>query len=358
MPAERWRFAIQLLREDHSPVRQLPVELDWDPLRESLRFTALREGLPPAIALALDCEIEPIWDRNRGEPFLEGVRARSNHGAVEISLDVRTEVFHAPAKAMAAELVKEGALQDGDQFRSLPMAFAESGEVVITGNKRFKARPIAPSLDVVDASLADFVARAGPPLGAHAEPADDVPVFIPQDVLDEARELTRTEEARETGGLLIGHLRRDREGAGLFLEVTAQLPARHVEADRTRLTFTSDTWTEFRSALELRRRGEIMLGWWHSHPVREWCKSCSEESQRKCALRGDFLSDDDRLLHRTIFPRAYSLALVVNDVAYEEPTYSMFGWQRGTIQLRGYRVLDACSQETATATALAGASHA
>lgn len=358
MASERWRFAVHLLREDDSPIRQVPVEMDWDPLQECLRFTALRQGLPPAIALALDCEIEPIWDRKRGEPFLEGVRARTDHGRGELSLDVRTEWFHTAAKTAAAELAKDGALQGGDQFRYLPMAFGQSGALAIAGTRRFKTRAAAPSLDVALGSLAALAARAGPPSGAHEESSDDIPVFIPAAVFDEARALTRAEESRETGGLFIGHLRRDHEGAGLFLEVTAQLPARHVEANRARLTFTSETWTEFRSALELRRRGEIMAGWWHSHPVREWCKSCPEDRQRHCALRGDFLSEDDRLLHRTVFPRAYSVALVVNDVSYEAPTFSMFGWCRGTIQLRGYYLLDSCTQSTAPARLLQGASHA
>jgi hypothetical protein len=120
-----------------------------------------------------------------------------------------------------------------------------------------------------------------------------------------------------------------------------------VDATAQRLTFTSDTWTDFRRALELRRRDEIMLGWWHSHPVREWCRKCPIERQRDCAMRGDFLSEDDRLLHRTIFPRAWGLALVVNDVSFSDPTHSLFGWRLGVIELRDFRVLD--PRETALA---------
>ena len=32
-----------------------------------------------------------------------------------------------------------------------------------------------------------------------------------------------------------------------------------------------------RAVLELRRRQEIHLGWWHSHPVRHWCEEPSAE---------------------------------------------------------------------------------
>ena len=56
-------------------------------------------------------------------------------------------------------------------------------------------------------------------------------------------------------------------------------------------------------------------------------------------MRGDFLSEDDRLLHRAVFPGAWNLALVVNDVAYDDPTLSLFGWRRGLLALRGHHVL-------------------
>ena len=79
-----------------------------------------------------------------------------------------------------------------------------------------------------------------------------------------------------------------------------------------------------------------MLGWWHSHPVREWCKDCTRERQQTCALAAGFLSAHDRALHRHVFPRAYSLALVVNDVACGGPTFSLFGWRDGLLEPRGF----------------------
>jgi hypothetical protein len=89
------------------------------------------------------------------------------------------------------------------------------------------------------------------------------------------------------------------------------------------------------AALELRTLGESMLGWWHSHPVREWCKNCPEEKRKQCSLARGFLSEDDRLLHRTVFPRAYSLALLVNDID-GGPTFSLFGWSGGAIEARDF----------------------
>ena len=160
-------------------------------------------------------------------------------------------------------------------------------------------------------------------------------MFLPREVLEQTAALTAEHPGRETGGILIGCLRRDAAAARLYLEITAQIPARHTEATSAKLTFTPATWTDVQSALTLRNRDEAMLGWWHSHPVREWCKDCAPEKQAQCVLARGFLSEDDRRLHRTVFPRAYSVALVVNDLE-SGPTWSLFGWSRGVIASRDF----------------------
>ena len=334
-----WCYAVQILREDCTLVRQVPVSMDWDPLAEWLRYLGLQRGVPTSVALALECTVAPIWSSQTGAPFLDGIRGQIQGDSYgDLAADYGVGVFNAPARLAANTLVTEGLLADGEAYRVLPVAYSRAEEGAAAGTKsRFSTRLVAPALPIVAGSVTSFLERAcGPVEGDDDE--DDCPVFLPEQILDETRALAHAADARETGGLLIGHLHRGAD-MQLFLEVTAQLPAHHVDASQTRLTFTSDTWTEFRAALSLRRRDEIMLGWWHSHPVREWCKDCSEAQQRVCSLRGDFLSEDDRLLHRAIFPRAYSLALVVNDVGYQGPTLSLFGWRRGLIVLRNYHVL-------------------
>lgn len=343
MIAGAWCYAVQVLRNDLTPVRQVPVTLDWDPLQESVRFVALQRGIAASQALSLDCTATPIWSAERGEPYVGGIRVSARAtGAAELSVDFCTNAFSSLASAAATALVTEGVLTDGEVYRFLPMAFSQSNAAdapLLLG--RLRTRQLAPVLPIASGSLVSFTARATRVESGGEEPGDDCPVFIPESILAEARMLARATEARETGGLLVGHLHRDTGGSGLFLQVTAQLPARHVDASSTKLTFTSDTWTDFRAALALRRRDETMLGWWHSHPVREWCKACPEEKQRACSLRGDFLSGDDRLLHRAVFPGAWNLALVVNDVGYDDPTVSLFGWRRGVLALRGHHILGA-----------------
>ena len=59
------------------------------------------------------------------------------------------------------------------------------------------------------------------------------------------------------------------------------------------------------------------------------------------SMAGDFLSEPDRVLHRTVFPRGYSVALVVNLITAAEHTYSLFGWREGLLQTRGFHRLSA-----------------
>ena len=97
--------------------------------------------------------------------------------------------------------------------------------------------------------------------------ADDMPVFVPQHLLDQVAEQTLAERGRETGGILIGNLHRDATLPEIFAEVTAQIPAEHTRGDAVKLTFTPDTWVAVDNAIKLRGRSEIYLGYWHSHPV-------------------------------------------------------------------------------------------
>jgi hypothetical protein len=331
-PASRYRYAMHVLREDDTSVCQVPVEVDWEPAREAVRLAALRAGLEPADAFGLAPELEPVWHAARGQPYLGGFVAgvASGPGREEFSLAYFRELSH----QVTTRLVAEAVLAKGDVIRCLPVAYPQPAEELPDPPARI-GRPAPPDIPVHPASLQDAVDRAGLP-----DPAvDALPVFLPETVLAEVRGLTLAAGPRETGGVLLGRLFRDGGIGRLFVEVTAQVPARHTDASATRLTFTADTWTDVRSALALRGAGELMLGWWHSHPVREWCKDCSEEKRRECAFARGFLSEDDRLLHRTVFPRAYTLALLASDTGAPEPPLNLFGWSGGRLEERSWFTL-------------------
>ena len=336
MIKDNYQFALLFFREDQSPVGQIAVAADWEPAREWAEFLALRRGQIAADGTRRNSEILPSWDPKLGEPYINGFRVTLEaNGAGLVSTEFPTAYFKALAAKGSAYFVEKGELKQGEHFFYLPSAFPRQEKSGPAPRPLFVAEDLTPPLPLKSSTLGEFEQEAQP----HGEiRTEDLPVFVPRSVLDEGARLSKQAGALETGGIVIGHLHRDQSVPEIYAEVTAQLPARHTEAQSTKLTFTAETWTDIRAALALRRKGEIMLGWWHSHPVREWCKDCAVESQKVCGMASDFFSAHDQALHRTVFSRAYNVAIVVNDVSFSDPTFSMFGWRRGLIESRGFHL--------------------
>jgi proteasome lid subunit RPN8/RPN11 len=334
MATNEYRYVIELFSEDDTPIGQASVNIDWGPAEEWAKFQTVRRGMLAGEEAGRVASIEPLWLPKTGAPYMEGFRVNVATQTGEVATDFGTAYFKGLASQATSHFVESGRLQTGDQVRYVATAFRQDSEPANGGSRlRFTTEEVSSSLAMKNSSLANVLTRST----LHgAVCANDVPVFVPQRVLDEASALSRDAEAKETGGILIGHLNRDSTVPDVFVEVTAQIHARHTEADLTKLTFTADTWTEVQAAIDLRRRGEIMLGWWHSHPVREWCKDCAPERQRVCRMAADFFSAHDQALHRTVFPSAYNIALVANVGA--NLTFSAFGWREGVLEPRGFHI--------------------
>ena len=329
-----YHYALAFRRADGSSAGQVPITVDWEPACESTRFEAFRRrGLEPQSSA--EPRVDPIWHETMGEPYVGGVR---------MSVDVSGEEAAASEFTLAyfGDLVHPAVQQLVDQKR------AQSGEtltyhvVAFPRPRQAEVFPVFASEEVVSPppcrrTALEMYVRAAVTMGEAAQ--DDFFVFLHPTVIRDTTSLAGLAGPIETGGILVGHLHRDIGHGGLFVEVIAQIPARG-KGSSTKLTFTAQTWTEVRAALDLRRQDELMLGWWHSHPVKEWCKSCPVERQEVCTLRRGFLSAEDRLLHRTVFPRAYSVALVLSDVVDLGITYRAFGWRQGILQPRGFHLLN------------------
>lgn len=345
MSTNGYRYVVELFREDDTPLGQASVKVDWGPAEEWAKFEALRRGLNGSNETGRVRSIEPLWLREVGEPYLQGFRVLVIAGDHEVATDFSSSYFKGIAAQASSHFIEKGRLETGARFRYLAAAFREQSEQPNGSRFQFTTEEVTRPIAIKDSSLAEAVAGSVP---GGTICAGDVPVFVPRYVLDEAVTLSREAGAKETGGILIGHLHRDAAVPDVFVEVTAQIHARHTEADLTRLTFTAQTWTEVQGAIDLRRKDEIMLGWWHSHPVREWCKDCSAERQQVCKMAGDFFSAHDHALHRTVFPSAYSIALVANDLPNGEVTFSGFGWREGLLESRGFYVAGTQQQRAVT----------
>jgi proteasome lid subunit RPN8/RPN11 len=346
MVRSNYYYTLCLLRPDGTALGESPVEVDWEPAAECCRFLGIRQGKLSAGGVATQALIEPMWHPSSGQPCVSAVHVLvSQEDGRQARFELPSSYFASLARSASVELVQRGLLRDGDFFRYLVGAYAGApGGPGPEGARGLAVQEVCPTLPLRQSSLAQFTRRS-----VRYAPADlsgDLPVFVPQEVLDETAFLSRKAGALETGGILIGHVHQDSSLPELFVEVTAQVPARHSRSELMRLTFTADTWSAVAASVKLRKKDEIMLGWWHSHSylkqdVAGKPQGDGERKPPKSAERGDmaFLSADDLSLHRTCFPRAYSLALVVAEGRSTGLTWALFGWNAGQICPRGFAVL-------------------
>lgn len=333
-----YAFALALYTHTGAPLARVPVTVDFEPAAQWTWFTALRQGQPVTDGSRMT--LSPIWHPTLGSPYLGAFSVRvetMNGSGGNVSCEFPGRYFTGPAREASAELVERGQLAAGDQFQFVAMAFPFARDRSAVPRGQLHVREVRPSAVLQEQSMAGRTAYA---MGHDAMP-DDIPVFVPHDVLRQLAALAKEAPRVETGGALIGHIHRDPATSEVFVAVTAQIPARHTEATSTRLTFTSETWAAMRSALALRRREERLVGWWHSHGTRWWCADakCPRTVHDACNAASDCFSEDDCAVHRTIFPAAFSVALVVNDVSAGQTHFSMFGWRAaGLIERRGFYV--------------------
>jgi len=329
----RHRFALDLFRGDGTVLARCPAAPDWEPAVEWARYEGLRRGLVTAGA---DPHIDPSWHPTEGEPYVVGFGVHLvTPGGCTVQSQFPITYFESIAREASAELVHQGHLEEGEQF--LFTASAYVGEVTAPADvgSRVRAEEASPPLPLRKGRLEEVMALASP--------VDDVgrgvpPVVLPSEVLDEACTVAHEAAPDEAGGILIGHLYRDPEAESIFAVITAQVPATRVHADTTSLTFTADTWADVRAAIALRNRQEMMLGWFHSHPVRDWCgdESGNQESREMLA---EIFSHRDRAVHRTVFSQPWAVALVISEIADGDQRPAMWGWRGGRLVRRGFHLI-------------------
>jgi len=340
MLVDEYRYALLLFKRDGSALGSASVMVDWEPAAEWTRFYHARRGDTPFCGDGT-ASIQPLWDRSEGEPYIRGFRVVcQSSGQRPVAADFPSSYFNDVAAQASEELVRRGKLQKGENYVFQAVAFPKNGAGgKADGTLQLSVVEEKPAVALAPSILEDFRRRSST---AGVVDVDDMPVFLPQRVLDDAAAITRGAEGRETGGILIGRLHRDPNLPEIFAEISAQIPAEHTQGTVARLTFTAETWSAASAVIRLRNLSEVFLGYWHSHPVREWCraKECTPEEQKTCRLAKDFFSEDDRAVMRAAFPRAYSVGLVVNDTAFADLSFSLFGWREGKIHPRGFYLLE------------------
>lgn len=99
----------------------------------------------------------------------------------------------------------------------------------------------------------------------------------------------------EVGGMLFGRI--DEKGN---TRVIGSIPALTAAAEQISLTFTHDVWADILSKGQKQYPGEVIVGWYHTHPS-----------------FGLFLSDYDEFIQRNFFGQVGQIALVIDPIAGE-----------------------------------------
>ncbi len=102
----------------------------------------------------------------------------------------------------------------------------------------------------------------------------------------------------EQGGLLVGEAFSGNDGSILAVLVRSGVAALEFASSGVSLRMESGVWTRAREAL---RSGELIVGWYHSHPG-----------------LGAFFSGTDRTTQRAFFPHPFSVGWVRDPLRGEE----------------------------------------
>lgn len=331
-----YRFALDYYDAEGRRVGIVPVDPDWQPAREWAWFEGMRRGQLPPRTLHPPGVVEPVWHDELGAPICSCVRVLVPGAEGPVSADIPRSFFGGLAERAAATLVERGDLREGQTFRYHLLAYPMAEAADAADDAALRVEPAEVALALHEVALDALAARAEPT--DDDDDPSDARVFVPRDVIGETLGLARASGELETGGVLVGVLHRDAGSPEIFLEVTAQIPARHARPGAAHFEFTPETWAAADAALRLRGRDEMLLGWWHFHPF--FCRRCPEERRRICAFSRPFFSAADVHLHRACFPQAWQVALLVSDLPEEGLCSSLFGWRRGMVVPRGFDVLD------------------
>ena len=350
MVTSGYQYVLALYREDGTSLGEASMPPDFEPAMNCAEFDGVRREELPAVLGAAGGTVEPIWDGQLREPFINGFRmTAAADGGETAAREFPVTYFAGLAQQASSQCVKGGTLKAGDRFfyvvtalrretgSEIPPAAAEPPGAIV-------AEKIGQPLRLIRSPMGAFAKGSSPSGRGHA---DDLRVFIPRRVLDETAQLAADAGAMEVGGILIGHLHRDiGDSKDVFLEITAQIPCRYARSELTRLVFTPETWAAARGAVELRGRREIWAGWWHAHSyLKELQGKDGGGGGSRDSSSAAFMSTEDVALHRALFARAYSVALVVSSTR-EDVTWSLFGWRDGMVESRSFDILRAAPSET------------
>jgi proteasome lid subunit RPN8/RPN11 len=340
----QYRFHLELLDSQGRCVHEVVLApADFARAVQAACFDGLRQGRlhgydPPLSAARL----EPRFAQaSNGSPRTIGFGVvLPAPGGLAHRADFDLSFFRGRVARLRADLVRGQHLSADSELWFRLGAYLDGQKESLANPPRLKLEPMSAEVPIREGRI-DALGQTEP---WDDVSADDLPVFVPRRILQEAvTEACRTPE-NEIGGVLLGHLRRDPTAGMVFLEITCLVPAEDTTATGTSITFTPATWERARQVVTLRGTGENFAGWMHSHPFR-LCASCPSPAPPECIAKVLFFSPDDEFVMELSFPQPFMVGLL----AAVEPRLTqaighlpvrLFGWRKGELCSRGFYVFD------------------
>lgn len=344
LPVVDHRFVAEVQAEGGAPITTAVLQPDWIPLVEWGRWQRVRKPESEQRGVPRQARISPHWDGRSGAPYVSELAISFEESEADRPESIPVQYFAGAVQHQVSALVEQGRIQKGAQLSWRICAFPSPPPQPSSSVKEtFRVEESTP----IDFPLATrtLAARLGPatrhgPERTGARALDVEVLFAPR-VLEEASTAAVAAGELEAGGILLGQVARDADTGELVLAVTAQVPALEAIADDASLRFTPDTWKAVHAAISLRRAGETILGWYHSHPVKHWpCRHCPPERRAQCPSNRPFFSGMDVAFHRTAFQGAHNIALLLSFHGDRTPRIDVFGWRQGLIAARDYHTIE------------------
>lgn len=298
--------------------------------------------------LESEAHLEPLFAAtNTPSPRATGFRVTipSAEGR-QHSCEFGMSYFSSSANRLWSELLRTEAMTREQQLYYRLNAFLDEQEPAPPANKLAisleQPRHIIP---IKVGCRRDF----GPAETWDAPNDFDLPVLLEAGVLEEAVAEARGDPGREIAGFLLGHILQDKGSQQVFIAVTGLASASGTtEACGTSVTYTPGSFARARDMIDLRASGELVIGWYHSHPFR-LCAECPLPTPPECMAKVLFYSQDDIHLMETTFEQPFMVGLLVAVEPRIEETLGhlpvkLYGWRTGQIKQRGFHVVHAAAK--------------
>jgi hypothetical protein len=345
--------------------RETPTPSDFMPLRDDVWLRGLRAGELSVDLRGIDMRIVA------GETLKSG---RLSGYAIELTdADGRTSRRHYAAASLsrvanraAQRLLDANVLRLADKYKYYLTAAgdANAGEssatppsadaAANTGRVASRTRPLI----LESADLAHYMAASAPlegpstPLLKGLEDREPpMPIFVDDEVWEQAQQLARRGGESESAAVFTGRLMRDTASPEVFMRLDACLEAKYATEEKFSVFFTGETWADLSRRLEQRRRrldrpGEIILGSVHGHnfaPVADidgvkTCEACAVAEV--CTRTTAAYSTDDVDWHRSVFTgQPWAVLLVWGFNARDQEDWRLYGMSAGVLAMRSIRRL-------------------